>query len=807
MPIKTGWCIMTFQKRFIKARKTVIENDFKFLNDMQKKAVLTTEGPLLLLAGAGSGKTTVLINRIANLVKYGRGSDSDEIPTNVSEDDLEFLEKFAESPSPENYERAYGLTVLDPVEPWRIIAITFTNKAAEELKARLEKMLGSSALDIWASTFHSACVKILRRDIESFGFSRSFTIYDTTDSNTVMKKIIKEFDLDDKTFSHRMVLSQISKAKDAMISPEQFLNEAQKKNDFRKQKIGELYVEYDKRLKSANALDFDDLILYTVKLLLNNTKVREYYQNKFKYVLIDEYQDTNNLQYLLASALAGKWRNICVVGDDDQSIYKFRGATIKNILDFENQYQDARVIRLEQNYRSTANILGAANSVISNNIGRKGKELWTENTNGEALCLYTASNEGDEAQYVASKILEGFSRGENWRDFAVLYRMNAQSNQLEYAFKRNAIPYKVVGGTRFFDRAEIKDVLAYLCVINNPDDSLRLLRIINVPARAIGSKTIEDIERIAKFENITVYEAVKNASIYPDLQKSSMKLRLFADLIEGLRSAAETMPLDEFYDLVLEKSGYLRMLEEKDIIENISRIENIRELKTNIISFLKEREGGTLSEFLDEIALYTDMDQYEENADSVVMMTMHSAKGLEFPTVFIVGAEEGIFPGSASSTDPEELEEERRLCYVALTRAKSRLHLTNAHHRMLFGRTSANRLSRFVDEIPESYIDKPRPKSVYSYGGFEQKPTQNQTNTFGYKDTPKAPSIQAPPQQATVFNFKKGDTVMHKAFGKGVVVSMQMMGGDALMEVAFESSGTKRLMRNTAGKQMTVLND
>lgn len=795
---------MTFRDRYLKAQKTIIANDFSKLNDMQKKAVLTTEGPLLLLAGAGSGKTTVLINRIANLVKYGRGSDSDDIPTNVTEDDLKFLEAFAKNPTAENYEKAYVLTALEPVEPWRIIAITFTNKAAEELKLRLEKMLGSSALDIWASTFHSACVKILRRDIESLGFSRNFTIYDTTDSNTVMKKIIKEFELDDKTFSHRMVLSQISRAKDAMISPEQFKKEAEKKNDFRKQKIGELYAEYDKRLKNAGALDFDDLILYTVKLLLTNAKAREYYQNKFKYVLIDEYQDTNNLQYLLASALAGKWRNICVVGDDDQSIYKFRGATIKNILDFENQYGDARVIRLEQNYRSTANILGAANSVISNNVGRKGKELWTENTKGEALCLFTAGSESDEAQYVASKILEGYSRGENWRDFAVLYRMNAQSNQLEYAFKRNGIPYKVIGGTRFFDRAEIKDVLAYLCVINNQNDSLRLLRIINVPARAIGNKTIEDIERIAKFEDISVYDAVLNASRYPDLQKSALKLRAFAELIEGLKAAAGIMPLDEFYDLVLEKSGYIRMLEDKDTVENVSRLENIRELKTNIINFLKEREGGTLAEFLDEIALYTDMDQYEENADSVVMMTMHSAKGLEFPTVFIIGAEEGIFPGSASSNDPEELEEERRLCYVALTRAKSRLFLTNAHHRMLFGRTSANRLSRFVDEIPESYIDKPKLKPAYTYGGYEQKTTQKETAR--YKDTPKAPQIQAP-QQQTAFSFKKGDTVMHKAFGKGVIISIQPMGGDALMEVAFESSGTKRLMRNTAGKQMTILNN
>ncbi len=792
---------MTFQERFIKARKAVIEKEFSHLNDMQRKAVLTTEGPLLLLAGAGSGKTTVLINRIANLIKYGRGSDSSDIPSFATQDDLAFLEEYAKNPSAEGADRASRLAALEPVEPWRLIAITFTNKAADELKSRLEKMLGSSALDIWASTFHSACVRILRRDIGRLGFSGGFTIYDTTDSVTVMKRIIKDFDLDDKTFAPRMVLSQISSAKDMMLSPAEYLKEAEKRNDFRKLKIGELYMEYAKRLKNANALDFDDLILYTVRLLLTDAEAREYYQNKFKYVLIDEYQDTNNLQYLLASTLAGKWKNICVVGDDDQSIYKFRGATIKNILDFENQYPEARTIRLEQNYRSTRNILDAANSVISNNRGRKGKELWTENERGEALTLYTAPNESDEAQYVAARILEGYARGESWRDFAVLYRMNAQSNQLEYAFKRNGIPYRVIGGVRFFDRAEVKDVLAYLCVINNPEDDLRLMRIINVPARSIGSKTLEDVERISRFENISMFEAVKAAGRYPDLQKSAAKLTAFAELIEGLRAQAEVMPLDEFYDMVLEKSGYVRMLEEKESTENASRLENIRELKTNIISFLKERERGTLSEFLDEIALYTDMDQYDENGDSVVMMTMHSAKGLEFPTVFIVGAEEGIFPGMAA-IDPEELEEERRLCYVAITRAKKRLFLTNAHHRMLFGRTSSNRLSRFVDEIPESFIDRPKQaRTVYSFGGFDNLPRRPQAIT------PKVTAAFSHPQarQTVSIDFKKGDTIEHKAFGRGVVVSVQPMGGDALMEVAFETVGTKRLMRNTAGKQMKVI--
>jgi len=790
---------MTLQERFIYARKLAIEKDFSHLNDMQRKAVLTTEGPLLLLAGAGSGKTTVLINRIVNLLKYGRASDSTEVPHDISEDDLQVLEDYIKNPSPENFERAYPLMRLDPVEPWRLIAITFTNKAADELKERLERALGEAALDVWASTFHSACARILRRDIEHLGFSRNFTIYDTSDSQSLIKRILKDLDIDEKILPPRSVLSEISTAKDYMISAEDYLREAEKKNDFRKIMIGQVYVEYVRRLKDANALDFDDLILYTVKLLLTNSEVREYYQTKFKYVLIDEYQDTNNLQYILASTLAGKWQNICVVGDDDQSIYKFRGATIKNILDFENQYRNARVIRLEQNYRSTGNILDAANAVISNNTQRKGKELWTKNDRGELLTLYTAENETDEAQFVASKIIEGYEKGGNWRDFAVLYRMNAQSNQLEYAFKRNGIPYRVVGGMRFFDRAEIKDILAYLCVVNNPNDDIRLLRIINVPARGIGDKTIEDLSEIASYENTSIFEVIKNAGRFPALQRSAPRLAAFAELIEDLRELAQETSLDEFYDILLQKTGYVDMLKAKNSEDNAAKIENISELKSNIIAFLNENENGGLSEFLDEIALYTDLDQLDPEADSVVMMTMHSAKGLEFPTVFIVGAEEGIFPGNAAMLDNSELEEERRLCYVAITRAKEKLYITNAHHRMLFGRTSANRLSRFVDEIPEIYIEKTRARSLHDTGGFSRT---IQPSSAGFKSPKPEFSLPKKAEPKQIETFQKGDAVEHKAFGKGLVVSVQPMGGDALLEIAFESAGTKRLMRNTASQHM-----
>ena len=627
-----------YAERFIKARRDFIEREFKKLNDMQRKAVLTTEGPLLLLAGAGSGKTTVLINRIANLIKYGRGSDSDYIPDDVTESDVRFLEELPDDPSPMDYDMAERLCSVSPVAPWQIIAITFTNKAAGELKTRLEDMLGPESGDIWAMTFHSACVRILRREIDKLGYDPSFTIYDTSDSRTLMKQILKELDVDEKNMPHRTVLTYISKAKDAMEGPEDFAINAEKSYDIRKKIVAKAYAEYARRLKEANALDFDDIILLTVKLLLNHEDVRTYYQKKFRYILIDEYQDTNNLQYLLASTLAGGHNNICVVGDDDQSIYKFRGATIENILSFENQYKNARVIRLEQNYRSSGNILEASNAVIKNNQGRKGKELWTDKDKGEKLRLHTAQNEQDEANFIANEIITASSQGANWRDFAVLYRMNAQSNQLEYAFKRNGIPYRVIGGTRFFDRMEIKDVLAYMCTVNNPSDDLRLQRIINNPPRGIGQKTIDTAKELAEYENVPIYTILLNCRNYPALQRSAGKLLSFVNIIEEMRGYVRELPLDLFYDTLLEKSGYLRSLEETRTVENTTRIENIRELKSNIISYMEGTETPSLHAFLEEIALYTDLDQYDTDSNCVNMMTMHSAKGLEFPTVFIIGA-------------------------------------------------------------------------------------------------------------------------------------------------------------------------
>lgn len=813
--------------RFCRARRAVIGLDFPTLNPEQRRAALATEGPLLLLAGAGSGKTTVLIHRVANLMKYGRGSDSDEVPGWVTEDDLAFLEAYAAHPLPDGKPEAERLCKLEPAMPWSIIAITFTNKAAGELKERLERMLGPTANDVWASTFHSACVKILRRDIEKLGFDRSFTIYDSADSERVVKDVLKDQRIDDKAFPARSVLSAISRAKDSMLSGPEYLAQCEKAGDFRLTKIAKVYVEYERRLREANALDFDDLILDTVRLLRDFEDVRGYYQNKFRYVLIDEYQDTNNLQYQLAALLAGKWENICVVGDDDQSIYRFRGATIENILSFEHQYQGARVIRLEQNYRSTQNILGASNAVIRNNQGRKGKELWTDHAAGDKVQVYTAMNESDEAQYVAAQILGDFAQGRRWKDHAVLYRMNAQSNQIEQAFKRNGVPYRIIGGTRFFDRAEVKDMLAYLCAVNNPADDLRLVRILNNPPRGIGPATVQRAQAIAAAEHCPVWEVIRNARAYPELQKAAARLAQFADLMSGLRRQAVELPLPDFYEEVVSRTGYAVMLEAKDTVEDRTRLENVRELLTSINSYIEDAEGEpTLAGFLDTIALYTDLDNHDPNEDCVVMMTMHAAKGLEFPVVFVVGVEEGIFPGIRAIGETEEMEEERRLCYVAMTRAKERLHLTCASQRMLFGRTSANRPSRFVGEIPAEYVQASG-RSYWSAPDDDaagrwtapstRSPSADRPSAYGAPRVPMGagsprrspsaprgglgrPETKAP---ASLPSFQKGDAVVHKAFGAGMILNVTPMGGDALVEIAFDKGGTKRLMLKSAAQHMS----
>ena len=795
-------------RRFLEARRKYIAGQFSQLNTMQQEAVMTTEGPLLLLAGAGSGKTTVLINRIANIMRFGRGSDSNEIPDAVTEDDVVFLESLGEELNEYDAWRADNLCAVEPAVPWSIIAITFTNKAANELKERLSTLLGPGAQDIWAMTFHSACCRILRRDIERMGYTRSFTIYDSSDSERVMKEIIRDMGLDDKTFPPKYVLGAISKEKDKMVSPKQMLERAEKSGDIRVRHIARAYEKYQSRLKDNNALDFDDIIFVTVQLLLENEDVRQYYQRKFKYVLVDEYQDTNHMQYLLTSLLAGGYENICVVGDDDQSIYRFRGATIENILNFEKQYKGARTIRLEQNYRSTQSILNAANAVISHNLGRKGKKLWTSNGQGDPITVYEASDEGAEGNYVAGQIISG-SKGRDFKDYAVLYRTNAQSNALEFAFKRNGIPYRVIGGTRFFDRAEIKDMLSYLCVINNRSDDLRLKRIINNPPRGLGPKTIETAQRLAEAEHKPLYSVIADPYSYGPLEKPALKLLKFSAFIEGMAQLLEEgMSLPDFYDELLIQSGYVDMLNAKDTEENKTRLENVRELKSSIHAYVENAEIPTLAGFLEEIALYTDLEQYNEGDDAVVMMTMHSAKGLEFPHVFLVGFEDGLFPGMRAIGDAEEMEEERRLCYVAITRAKKTLTICHARQRMLYGRTTAAMSSRFLKEIPESCIVKKGgfrrvTEPSQSYGGYGSGYSQysNPVRKAAPVKRPESAMVAAA-KASSYLELNQGDMVMHAAFGRGMVLSVMKMGGDALLEIAFDDIGTKKLMAKTASAHM-----
>ena len=810
------------EKRFITARRKAIELNYQHLNPMQREGVLTTEGPLLLLAGAGSGKTTVLINRVANLLRYGRGSDTEEIPMPISEDEVEFLEQYVQDPQPEMRPLMQYLCAVQPARPWEVLAITFTNKAAGELKERLERMLGEEARDVWAATFHAACVRILRRDIDKLGYDRNFTIYDTDDSKRVLKDIIKELDLEEKTFPPRELLGVISNAKGEMQSPEDFCQLWEQRGDWRKIRIGKVYKLYNKRLREANALDFDDIILHTVTLLQSDKDTREYYQNRFRYVLIDEYQDTNHLQFLLAGLLTGSHGNICVVGDDDQSIYRFRGADITNILSFEQRYKNARTIRLEQNYRSTQNILDAANAVIRNNEGRKGKTLWTQNGAGDPVTVKTCYNESDEANFVVGDIMTAYNRGANWRDNAILYRMNAQSNALEYAFKRNGVPYKIVGGVKFFDRSEVKDMLAYLCVICNPADDLRLRRIINVPARKIGGASLEKARALAATEGKSLFEIVCAAREYPELKSAAGRMAEFGQLIMELRTLCDNLELVEFYGRVCEMTGYVQMLQEKNDMESRGRLENVQELASSISAFLENGpEDPSLAGFLNEVALYTDLDGQSDSDNCVTLMTMHCAKGLEFDRVYVTGMDEGVFPGNRAMGEQEEMEEERRLCYVAMTRAKKSLTMTHVRQRMLFGQTEPKMPSRFLEEIPEKnmqWIGKPEPRREVQWeddwsGGwsavprgmyrdyeskYQQKPESVQRAVSAARRAPSASS-------APLMQLKAGEQVRHSAFGEGMVLSVRPMGGDALLEVAFDKVGTKKLMLKAAGAHLIKL--
>lgn len=812
-----------FKARYVQARKSVIERRYFRLNPPQRKAVLATEGPTLLLAGAGSGKTTVLINRIDNLLTFGKGGDTDYVPDWVTEDELSFLEDFPCEPTVEDWREARRLCAVEPAAPWSVIAITFTNKAAGELQERLERMCGSAAKDIWAATFHSACLRILRREIEGmdWGFTSGFTVYDTDDTRRVLRDIQKELNLEEKEFPYRYVSAILSNAKNQDKSPEQFAAESLKSTDWRQSRIAGIYKQYVQQLREANALDFDDIILYTVHLLRENQKVREYYQQKFRYVLIDEYQDTNHLQYLLARLLAGERENICVVGDDDQSIYRFRGATIENILNFEEQYPSCRTIRLEQNYRSTQNILEAANGVIRHNTGRKGKTLWTQSGQGEKVQVRTLYSETEEADFIAGKILENSQKGASWRENAVLYRMNAQSNAIEMSLRRNGIPYKVYGGMKFFDRAEVKDMLSYLSVLHNHADDLRLRRIVNVPLRGIGNSTIDKLQAMAVQEGTSLWQMMEDVENRPVVKTTALKIREFLQMMKELEEAEGTMELPDFYDLVCEKTGYIRALEEKNDMESRGRIENVRELRSSMVGFLETGpDDPGLSGFLDSVALYTDLDTANPDDDCVSLMTIHSAKGLEFPMVYVVGMEEGIFPGMRAAGDMEEMEEERRLCYVAMTRAREQLTMTTVRQRMLYGRTNSNLPSRFIEEIPEDTVSwegktsaakKPYEGAAPGLGGsvFSQEPRNARSYATGREVknvalssnagfTPKAKEMQG-------LNYQKGDRIRHKTFGEGQILSIRPMGNDALLEISFQKLGTKRLMLRSAGAHMEKL--
>lgn len=728
------------------------------MNDMQKSAVMNTEGPLLILAGAGSGKTTVLVSRIAYIVENGLA------------------------------------------KPWQILAITFTNKAANELKSRLSLYLGEEdAADVYAGTFHSICAKILRRFGDKIGFTSHFTIYDTDDSKRIMKECQRLLGIDDKMMPHKNILSAISHAKDNLISVEDYEKSAG--NDARLKKYAECYKLYQQLLLKADAMDFDDIIVNTIKLLKTDKEVLDYYQNKFMYVHVDEYQDTNYAQYVLTSLFAGKYNNICVVGDDDQSIYKFRGATIENILNFEDHYKNATIIRLEQNYRSTGNILCAANEVIKNNTERKGKNLWTDAGDGEKITAYTADDETSEGMFIADEISSNVANGRKFSDHAVLYRTNAQSNAVERAFVRSGIPYKVFGGKRFYERKEIRDAIAYLTLVNNPSDTVKLKRVINEPKRGIGDSTVNTAADIAAGLGVSMFEVIENADQYDKLSRSSGKLLQFAGMINGFRERAENESILSLFDEIMNETGYITSLAaDKETFDD--RFQNLQELKTNIAQYLSENSDGDLQGFLEEVSLLSDIDAYNDQSDVSVLMTLHSAKGLEFPVVFLVGMEEGLFPGRQSMYDPSEIEEERRLAYVGITRAREKLYMTNARVRMMFGSTQRNQLSRFVSEIPDEYLEKSaqsEPVTLYrreqAYEGYRKKTDYSSSHRIGNIGGSK---IQPSAVQKSGVTYAVGDTVRHKAFGTGVIISITPMGNDSLLEVAFDKAGTKKLMSNYA---------
>ena len=734
-------------------------NDYTNLNDKQRDAVLCTDGPLLVLAGAGSGKTTVIIHKIYHLIKYCN------------------------------------------VNPYNILAITFTNKAAKELKSRLADKLDDAGNPVWASTFHSACVRFLRRDADKIGYDKNFAVFDTADQLTVMKECLKEEGItkEDKYYTPRGVLSRISRAKDSLTSADEFAK--QNEFDTYNSVIARLYKRYQSKLQQYNAMDFDDLIYNAVRLFEENPDVLGYYQQKFQYILVDEYQDTNHAQYRLVQLLAQTHQNLCVVGDDDQSIYKFRGADISNILNFEREFSGTKIIKLEENYRSTQNILTAANEVIKNNPERKGKNLWTQNPSGDKSVVYTAKNEYDEAKFIADKISDlALFSGKKYEDFAILYRTNAQSRVLEDCLLKSAIPYRVIGGLRFYDRKEIKDIVAYLRLIENPNDNVSFRRIINEPKRGLGLTTIEKIDVIAASEGRSMFDICRVAKEYDELSRAAEKLQKFSEMIDeliALNSSGE-LNLEGFIKQAIAKSQMMSALQADKTIESQTRLENLGEFVSMVGESVRQNPQITLPELLENISLVSDIDNYDEDLDAVVLMTLHSAKGLEFPVVFLGGLEDGLFPGHRSFTNEEDLAEERRLCYVGITRARQQLFMSCAKQRTLFGSTQYQKQSRFLSEIPPElveFIEPEKPQFSFDSGSRKSAASTTTIPSFDKFTSTVKPTLSKPLDLSnSSVDFNIGDKVEHRKFGAGVVKAAQAIGGDTRLEVEFESVGNKNLM-------------
>lgn len=813
---------MLTPEEFIDLRRAILDRQFSRMNAPQRQAVFCTEGPLLILAGAGSGKTTVLINRIANLIRFGRAYECTGAPASLSPAQETALRACAAgSQQPDG--DIVDLLAVDPCPAWRILAITFTNKAAGELKERLCRMLGEEGDEVCASTFHSFCARILRREGEALGYSRHFTIYDTDDSRRLMKSCMKELNIDEKTLGHKAILGEISRAKDELVDPTDYAAAHESGADIRLRLVARAYRLYQQKLRDADAMDFDDLLCRTVELFRTHPEVLERYQNRFRYLMVDEYQDTNHAQYQLVSLLAAKSGNLCVVGDDDQSIYKFRGATIENILNFEEEFPGCRVIRLEQNYRSTQRILTAANSVIACNKGRKGKTLWTDNGAGDPVRVVTVDNAEEEGRFIADTILSGVAAGRRFAEYAVLYRANAQSNAVEQALVRSGVPYRVIGGHRFNDTQEVRDAMAYLRVINNPEDEVSLRRIINQPKRGIGDATVETAAGIAAGLGEPLYAVLSRAGEYPALSRSAARIGAFIEMMDDLRHMAgdEEASLHLLYTAMLERSGYLAMWKEAGEAE-AGRVENLEELSSTIQQYEKNcgDDLPELSGFLEEQALMTDIDNFDADADAATLMTMHAAKGLEFPVVFLPGFEDGIFPGYQTMFDPTELEEDRRLCYVAITRAREELYITRARERMLYGQTNRNQPSRFLEEIPAEVKEEVnRCRAAVDFGGFgggrfsSSRPGINRDNTgrpphsaTAFRATAPTPrstvgtriTVAQPAAKPTNIQWRVGDAVSHPSFGDGTIVSITPMAGDTLLVVNFDRSGPKKLMANYA---------